>query len=282
MRFHKFLIENQHINIIQFFGIEIVLYSVNYSFLCLKGIFMTKIKNIIAITALCSSFASAADIVGNDMSVHRAYPTASQDYVAPKTTTVAIGAGDAVTSQFANVDIDPGTVTLDFNFSYSTSFVGSSGGTFDGHVIRGFGGDLTDAQLISSDFSFTDLTFDGDAIYLNLGGGVSGNMKIEIEFTTASSTEPPNGSTDTGKIKRLYTDEYGNVAIALDNNMENAFANGECPNANTWAGVNQMNINMLETIILAQSLNSTVTIVTSGCESNWLKLTSITIEQPSN
>ncbi|CAH9055467.1 hypothetical protein PSECIP111951_02808 [Pseudoalteromonas holothuriae] len=128
------------------------------------------------------TFPSYANIVGSAIDIHRAYPSVDVDYdVAPVTTVVAQGVSDKVVSQYANIDIEQNKITIEF-FAGS-AFEGVSGSTFDGYVFRGFNGKLSDANLISSDLARSQVMFDADSIYVDLGGSFAANFKVVIGFT---------------------------------------------------------------------------------------------------
>jgi hypothetical protein len=80
----------------------------------------------------------------------------------------------------ALVNIDSNTITLDYQ--NSSAFIGTGGSTFDGYVFTGFSSPITNAQLVSSDIGVAVVSFDNDAIYLDLSGGFAAGYKVVISF----------------------------------------------------------------------------------------------------
>ncbi|NRB70056.1 MAG: hypothetical protein HRU48_22330 [Vibrio sp.] len=85
-------------------------------------------------------------------------------------------------------------------------------------------------------------------------------------------------ATDHGEISKLYTNQQGHIAIQLNRGFAKADELNTCPSHSGWAGLHSPDPTLKELLVAAKSSNQDVTVVTSGCEGEWLKIYSLVIE----
>ncbi|MCM5509747.1 MULTISPECIES: hypothetical protein [Vibrio] len=85
-------------------------------------------------------------------------------------------------------------------------------------------------------------------------------------------------ATDYGEISKLYTNNQGHIAIQLNRGFPKADELNTCSNHSGWAGLHSPDPTIKELLVAAKSSNQDITIVTNGCEGDWLKIYSLVVE----
>lgn len=149
-------------------------------------------KHILAgLTFLAISGAAQASLIGDVLTIRRLYPTATSDYAAPVTTTVAAGLSDAVSPQPSYYLINPEAETIHIDFTNHSSFIGAAGGTFDGFSFSGFSGGVSNVSLLSAvGIDIVSLTHDGSVITLNLQNAFTPASYVEFKVESGSPALP--------------------------------------------------------------------------------------------
>ena len=83
---------------------------------------------------------------------------------------------------------------------------------------------------------------------------------------------------DTGKIRQIFTNDAGKIAISLDGGTPNADSeNDTCLYGTSWSGfaVTEQTKVMSSVIMMAKASDKKIQIVTVGCEGAWHKITSV-------
>ena len=90
---------------------------------------------------------------------------------------------------------------------------------------------------------------------------------------------PSLATDDYGKIKKLYADHDGNIAVQLVGGFPNSNAANECPSNNGWAGHLNPDPLLKSALLAAKASGVNVTLSISGCANNWLKVNAVYIHE---
>jgi len=102
--------------------------------------------------------------------------------------------------------------------------------------------------------------------------------KLILLLLLFSSSSFANYSVDTGKIKSVFVNPNGAIAVTLTNGFPNAKKSDQCPNSNGWAGLgNSANI-FKSALLSAKATQDNVKIVIEGCEGGWYRIKDVYIE----
>ena len=82
-------------------------------------------------------------------------------------------------------------------------------------------------------------------------------------------------SADTSKVERIFASTEGSIAVRLNGGFPQANADKQCPGNNGWAGIVVSDGVIKSTIIAAKASGQTLTVVTNGCEGDWLKINNL-------
>jgi hypothetical protein len=132
-------------------------------------------------------------MLGDVLTVHRAYPTIEDGFVSPVTTTVTPTSTDTVTLQPPFWVIDPGENNIFIDVESASRMAGSDT-VFDGIVFTGFSQPITNVTYRTNSPAFVhDLEVGSDYIALNLSGSFDSSFFVDLQVEFAIP-EPLPGS----------------------------------------------------------------------------------------